>query len=412
MKTKEKFNVEIDRLNHQGQGICKIQDHIVFIKQALPQENVEIIIEKINKKFIEASITSLNKKSKDRIEVTCPYYEKCGGCDIMHMNYESQLKFKNDKIKDIIKKYTHENIKINNIVSKEQYNYRNKVTFQVKEKIGFYKEKTYEIIDVKNCQISSKKINEILKILRTLDLKNINKIVIRTTNYNNETMVILNTKEKIKQEIFVEKLKHTVNSIYTYNKNYELIYGEKYIIEKLGNLKFIISPDSFFQVNTNMTYELYSIVKKYCDCNKNDYVLDLYCGTGTIGLFLADTCKELIGIEINKYAIKDANNNKELNKIKNAQFICGDSGKILKQLKYKPNIVIVDPPRSGLDTLAINQVISLKPEKIVYVSCDPMTLARDLNILKEHYNIIELTPVDMFPNTHHVESVVLLQKKD
>ena len=219
-------------------------------------------------------------------------------------------------------------------------------------------------------------------------------------------MVVINSVGKINNNI-LDCLKNKVTSIYN---NDELIYGESYIVDKIGDYKFVISPKSFFQVNTLMAYKLYSKVLEYCGDLSNKRVLDLYCGTGTIGLFVSKGCLELVGIEICESAVMDANKNKELNNVSNARFICGDSGIELKKLNYKPDIVIVDPPRSGLDKLAINEVISLNAERLVYVSCDPVTLARDLNILKEYYNILEITPVDMFPNTHHVESVVLLTK--
>ena len=187
------------------------------------------------------------------------------------------------------------------------------------------------------------------------------------------------------------------------------IYGSEYIVDMIGDKKFVISPDSFFQVNTPMAYKLYSKVKEYAgnidDCN----VLDLYCGTGTIGLFVGG--KSLIGVEINESAIHDANINKNLNDISCAKFYCGDSGKVLKKLDKNFDVVIVDPPRSGLSELSINEVISVGSNRVVYVSCDPVTLARDLNIFKECYDIKEISLFDLFPNTHHVESVCLLKKK-
>lgn len=405
------MNYLIKSLNHQGKGITRINNKVTFVDNALPNEIVEINISKETKKYIEAKVKKYEKKSQERTQEKCPYYNNCGGCDIMHMNYKTQLEFKKNKVKEIINKFTKENVLINEIIYKEQFNYRNKATFHVKEKIGFYKEKSYEIIEIDKCLISSKKINEILSILKKLELNNIKSIVIRTSNHDNSTMVILDIINNIDENIFINNLKNNIDSLYTLkDKNYKLIYGNKYITEKLGDLKFIVSPDSFFQVNTNMAYKLYEKVKEYAKSTKEERILDLYCGTGTIGLFLASSCKEVVGVELNKYAINDANYNKELNKIQNAKFICGDSGKILKSLKYKPDIIIVDPPRSGLDNLAINQIISLNSKKIIYVSCDPVTLARDINILKEKYEIKEITPVDMFPNTQHVECVCVLNR--
>ena len=193
--------------------------------------------------------------------------------------------------------------------------------------------------------------------------------------------------------------------------NNKKIYGDD-LYEDLNGLKFVISPLSFFQVNKYNTINLYNKILDYCNLSGNEVVLDLYCGTGTIGSFVSKKCSKVIGIEINEDAVKDANKNKEINNLNNIEFICGDSGKILKNNKYKNiDIVIVDPPRSGLSDLSINEIININPKKIIYTSCDPVTLARDLRKLSEKYDVLELTPVDMFPNTYHVESVCLLERK-
>lgn len=407
----DNYEFLIDRLNHQGKGITNISEKVVFVDNALPGEKVNVKIDKVNKKFLEASVLNYILKSDNRVKPKCPYYDVCGGCDIMHMSYDYQHDFKFNKVKDIIKKFVKEDIVINDILYKEQFNYRNKTTFHVDKKIGFYKNKTYELVSIDNCLISSNEINSVLSILSNMDLSNIKSIVIRSSYNNHSIMVILDIIDKINENMFINKLKNKVNSIYVKEKNYKLIYGDRYIVDKIGNLKFVISPDSFFQVNTNMANVLYNKVKEYASVDKTKTVLDLYCGTGTIGLFLADSCKELIGVELNKSAINDANINKELNGFNNVKFICGDSGKVLKKLNIKPDIVIVDPPRSGLDKLAINEVINLHSKKIVYVSCDPVTLARDLNILKEFYDIKEISLVDMFPNTNHVEVICYMSKK-
>lgn len=411
MEVGDILEVEIVGLNHQGKGITRVDNKVIFVSNALVSEVVKICISKVSKKFLEAYVLEYIKISDSRVIPQCPYYLECGGCDIMHMSYESQHEFKVNKVKEIINKFVKEDIKICDIIYGEQYNYRNKATFHVNEKIGYYKEKTYELIDIDKCMISSSEINNILSILSDMDLRNIKSVVVRSSYDNKNIMVILDIVDKIDKNMFVDKLKDYVSSIYIKNKDYSLIYGDKYIIDKIGDLSFVISPDSFFQVNTYMAYKLYSKVLEYSKVDKDKKVLDLYCGTGTIGLFLVSKCKELVGVEINSSAINDANINKDLNGFNNVRFICGDSGKVLKKLNYKPDIVIVDPPRSGLDNLAINQVIDLKASRVVYVSCDPVTLARDLNILKEYYKILEISLVDMFPNTHHVESVCELELK-
>jgi 23S rRNA (uracil1939-C5)-methyltransferase len=325
------------------------------------------------------------------------------------MNYSFQHDYKINKVCDIIKKFVHDEIKINEISYDNQFYYRNKATFHVKEGIGYYKEKTYDLIDIDKCMISSMEINNVLNILKKMILNNIESVVVRSSFYDKSVMVIFKVVGKVDEKYLIDSLKDNVSSIYIKGDKYKLIYGNEYIIDMIGDKKFVISPDSFFQVNTPMAYKLYSKVKEYAGNLDNSNVLDLYCGTGTIGLFVGG--KTIVGVEINESAIHDANINKELNGISNCKFICGDSGKVLKRLDKNFDVVIVDPPRSGLSELSINEVISVGTDRVVYVSCDPVTLARDLNIFKEYYHIKEISLFEMFPNTHHVESVCLLEKK-
>lgn len=397
--------LKIEKLDHYGRGITKLDNKTIFVENALPDEIVEINIIKEKKKYSEANVSKYFQKANNRIEPNCPYYNSCGGCNIMHLSYKDQLKFKQNKIENIIKKYLNEQIKINNIVASDKIEfYRNKVTFQVREKIGFYKEHTYDIINIDNCIISDKLINKSIKYLKNLNLKEINKIICRTGL--DELMIIIETQNK---NLDITPLKEIASSIYLkINNKYIHAYGNKNIYEKLENYKFKISPDSFFQVNIDTCSKLYNKVKEYIGSNKN--VIDLYCGTGTIGIFISKN-NNVIGIEINEYAIKDAEENKKINKIDNINFICGDSGKKLKQLKFNPNIIIVDPPRSGLNKETINNILKFGSKEIIYISCDPMTFVRDLNILNKYYDIKEITPFDMFPNTYHIENIAYLVKK-
>ena len=397
--------IEITSLDHYGRGIGKINNKIVFVKNALPGEIVEIIITEEKKNYTEAKCKSIIKKADNRIESKCPHFNSCGGCDILHMNYPTQLKFKQDKINNIINKFLNTDIDINNIIHCDNnFNYRNKTTFQVKENLGFYKNKSYDIIPIEKCLISNELINKAIPQLKKIDLKYIEKIICRATN--NELMVIL---DSTKDTLNIEVLKEVASSIYIKcNNKYRLIYGKEYIIEKLDNYTYLISPDSFFQININVCLKLYRKIKEYVGTNKN--VLDLYCGTGSIGIFVSEN-NNVLGVEINEYAIKDAIKNAKLNNIQNIKFICEDSGKALKNIKFKPDIIIVDPPRSGLSKETIENIFKINPQKLIYVSCDPMTLARDLNIINKKYKIIELTPFDMFPNTKHVECLVYLENK-
>ena len=403
------YDVVIDRLDHQGRGIGYINGKIVFVKNALPGESVNVKIVRENKKFYEGVVIDFYSQSSDRVNVDCPYYNDCGGCDIMHMSYDFQHVYKINKVRDIIRKFVHSDFVIDDIGYDNQFYYRNKATFHVKKGIGYFKEKTYDLISIDKCMISSNEINSVLDILKKMDLNNVCQVVVRSSYFDKSVMVIFSVEGKVDEGYIIDSLKDNVSSIFIKSDKYKLIYGKEYITDMIGDKKFIISPDSFFQVNTPMAYKLYSKVKEYAgnldDCN----VLDLYCGTGTIGLFVGG--KRLVGVEINESAIHDANINKDLNGISNVKFYCGDSGKVLKRLDKNFDVVIVDPPRSGLSLLSINEVIGVGAKRVVYVSCDPVTLARDLNIFKEYYDIKEISLFDMFPNTHHVESVCLLEKK-
>lgn len=399
----------VDRLNHQGKGICLVDSRVVFVSDCLPGERVKIKIDHVSKKFLSGVVIDRLSDSSSRVDVKCPYYSSCGGCDIMHMSYSFQHDFKFNKVTDIIRKFVHENIKINEIIYDEQFYYRNKATFHVKEGIGFYKDKTNDLIDIDKCLISSIEINSVLSALKKMNLSNVDSAVVRSSHFDKSIMVIFSVIGKVDEGYLIDSLKDIVSSIYIKKDKYKLIYGSEYIIDKIGDLRFVISPDSFFQVNTPMAYKLYSKVRDYAGNLDDSNVLDLYCGTGTIGLFVGG--KSLVGVEINESAIHDANINKDLNNISNCRFICGDSGKVLKGLNKNFDVVIVDPPRSGLSELSINEVISVGANRVVYVSCDPVTLARDLNIFKEFYDIKEISLFDLFPNTNHVESVCLLVKK-
>lgn len=396
---------KIDSLDHYGRGITKIDNKIAFIENALPEEIIEVKIDKEKKKYIEGSVLKYIEKSIKRVNVDCPYYESCGGCNIMHLSYQDQLKFKQEKIENIINKHLKENIKINNIISSDtNTNYRNKVTFQVEENIGFYKNNTYKIINIDNCLISNNIINKSISYLKKLNLKDINKITCRIAS--NELMIIIDTNNT---NLDITPIKEIASSIYLkIDTKYIHVYGNKYIYETLDVYKFKISPDSFFQININTCSKLYNKIKEYVGKNKN--LIDLYCGTGSIGIFVSEN-NNVIGIEINEQASKDAIENKKINNLNNIDFICGDSGKKLKELNFKPDVIIVDPPRSGLNKETINNILNFNPKELIYVSCDPMTLIRDLNILKDNYKIEEITPFDMFPNTYHIECLTYLKKK-
>ena len=389
----KKLVVKIENLDHFGRGIAKVNNMPIFVENSLIDEEVEIIVTKEKKNYMEGIVDKYIKTSPIRVVSKCPYYDNCGGCDLLHLSYEEQLKYKENKVKEIIKKFSDLEC-VNSIVGSKQFNYRNKITLQVNKEIGYFKKKTNDIIAIDKCLLVDDKINKIIVELKKLDISKINKIVIRVTNLESMVVFYGNITSKINLD---------VDTIIVNNK---VIKGNGYIKENINGLNFIISPTSFFQVNNIGMINIYNKVLNYIDGGN---VLDLYCGTGTIGIYVSKKANNVLGIELNKEAIKDAQINKKLNNIKNIDFISGDVGTILSRNNFKADIVIVDPPRAGLDNNSISNIIKIHPNKIIYVSCDPVTLARDLNILKEHYDVLEITPFDMFGNTYHVECVCLLK---
>lgn len=397
--------IEITSLDHNGSGIGRLNEKIVFVRNALPEEIVDIKIINEKRKFIEANVSKYIKKSSKRIDSPCPYFDICGGCDILHLSYNDQLIFKQEKIENIVNKYIGNSIKVNKIIgSSTNFGYRNKTTFQVKEKLGLYKNKSYDIVPIDKCLISDNLINKAIKYLNKLELSKITKIICRV-GYDG-LMIIIETND---ENINIDCIKDISSSIYLkINNEYKLVYGNEYIYENINGYKYLVSPDSFFQINLDTCTKLYNKIKEYVGTNKD--VLDLYCGTGSIGIFVSKN-NNVLGIEINKYATCDALKNKEINNITNIDFVCGDSGKMIDNLDFNPDVIIVDPPRSGLDKRTIENIIKIKSKELIYVSCDPMTLVRDLKLLNKYYDIKEITPFDMFPNTKHVECLTLLNLK-
>lgn len=396
--------IKIDTLDHYGRGIGKINNKIIFVDNALPGEIIEPIIVKEKKNYVEGYVKNYIKKSEKRIKEKCIYFNSCGGCDLLHLEYKNQLEFKMEKVKNIVSKYLNKNIKINEIIkSDNEFNYRNKITLKVNNKIGFFEKRSNNIVEINECKLALPIINNAIKYLKKLDLSHINSITLRT---NSKDLMIIIEADK---DIDINYIKPIAYSIYIKRNNvYNLVYGEKYLLEYVDNYKFLVSPDSFFQINLNVCAKLYKKIKDYTRYAHN--ILDLYCGTGTIGIY-AHTNNNLLGVEVNKYAIKDANKNMKLNNITNAKFICGKSEEIINKIKLSPDVIIVDPPRGGMDKKAIRYILNSNASKVIYVSCDPMTLVRDLKMLSDNYKIIEITPFDMFPNTFHVENVCLMEKK-
>ena len=393
----EEVLVKCEKLDHFGRGLGHVSGKIIFVPDLLPNEEALVKITVDKKKYMVGEVIRLVKKSNDRIESKCPY-KNCG-CGLKSLNYLKTLEFKKDKVIDILKRYGKIEGAVKEIISSDNiYGYRNKITLKVQNgKLGYFKNGSNDLIEINRCEIASEKSNEIIKVLKKSDLNKVKEVIIKDFG---EVMVI------IKGDMDIEKLKSLASSIYI---NDNLVYGKENIIARLGEFKFYVSKDSFFQVNMDVALKLYNKVLEYLDNSSGKSVLDLYCGTGTISLFLSKHFDKVIGIEINEEAVKCAFLNKDLNNISNVRFICGDVSKEIHHLKA--DNIVVDPPRSGLTNEGINDILKINPERLVYVSCDPMTLARDLKLLGAKYEVKEVTLFDMFPWTYHVESVCLLVRK-
>ncbi len=397
--------IQITKYDHEGRGIAKINNKIIFVPNTCINDVINVRIIKEYPKYYLGGIVNYIEENPSKIKPQCPYYNDCGGCNISIMNYQDQLKFKQEKLANIFNHNLNINIPINITPSSESYHYRNKITLHVQNGIlGLYREETHNLIPIDKCLLVSDNVNNLIKtILKDIELTTVKNIIIKEQEH--KIQLIING--KIDQKQVVSKLKSQVVSIINNNQT---IYGTTHLKVSINNLIFQISPQSFFQVNTNTIIKLYNQVLKYASPTKNDTIIDLYCGTGSIGLYLSKYCKQVIGIELNPQAIKDAKENARLNKITNATFIEGDVKDIINN-KYQANIIIVDPPRKGLDQKTINIILTIKASKVIYVSCNPITLVRDLKQLMSTYQIIDTTGVDLFPQTSHVECVCVLNRR-
>jgi len=394
-------NVKVVGQDHKGRGIVKVNRMPIFVEEALKDEICTVEVIKETSKYKEGKV--IEKKISHSIKPKCPYYGICGGCHLQHQRYEEQLKFKESKVKEVLKKFAGIELPLNPIIHDQEWGYRNKVTLH---NLGFYQKNSKQVVPIKKCLLVNEKINEIMERLQEHS-KNSNQImeeaVIRVTN---KEEVLLNVSGKIHKKT----LQKQFSDIDVLIANNTKLKKQDYVTDELLGKRFKISSDSFYQVNRFVTSKLYEQVINVFKNQKRKTVLDLYCGTGTISLLVAPYAERVIGIEVIQDAIKNANDNKVLNKIENVEFICGKVEDYIEKFE-EIDATIVDPPRAGLDSKTVTAILKIKPQTVVYVSCDPVTLARDLKALKEEYEIIKITPVDMFPNTYHVECVCVLNRR-
>ena len=398
--------MKIEKLDYYGRGISRSSGKVYFIENALKDEDVSITLLKEKKKYCEAKSKEISNISKDRTEAKCKYYNICGGCQLMHIKEEKQEEFKKEKVEEILKKFLNYNKDVNDIVFSKNFNYRNKVVLHVKDnKLGFYKNKTNELIEIDKCLLLNPVINDLISYLKNyIELKDIEKITIKVGNKTNEVMLIIDG-----SIAYYQNLLEIVDVLII---NEKVMTTKDYITSYIGNKKYIIKRNSFFQVNYDISTRMYNKVKDVIVKKKSKNVLDLYCGTGTIGIYISDVVSKITGIEVVSDAIESANTNKKINNVENIEFILG---KVEDKLDFISNnnidTVVVDPPRSGLHKKVIPTLEKISPKTIIYVSCDPITMARDIKLLSNNYELVEVTPYDMFPNTYHVECVCVLNLK-
>ena len=449
-KNKE-YIVDIVDIGQGGVGVGKHDGFTVFVEGGLIEDKVKVRINKSKKNYAEGDMVEILEKSPFRVDRICSDSLKdCGGCQIQELDYQKQLDIKTNEVKQVISRIGKlEGVKIHNTIGmNEPLRYRNKAQFPIQKlnnapALGFYKKKSHDIISMDKCVIQHDVNDKIMKIVKTYinaygvsiyDEKShtgvLRHLVTKVGFTTNEVMVVLvaNGKKLPYLKELASVLEENVPGFKTLvvnvnrsktnvilGKENNIIYGEGKINDYIGDLVFEISPLSFFQVNPVQTEVLYNKALEYTDLQENDTVFDIYCGIGTISLFLAQRAKKVYGIEIVEDAIIDAKVNAKLNNLDNVEFYVGEAEEVVPNM-YKEgktaNVVVVDPPRKGCDEKVLDTIVSMSPDKVVYVSCNPSTLARDLNYLDERgYKCTEIQPVDMFPHTMHVECVAKLSKK-
>ena len=392
------MKVNIIKFDHFGQGIGKQNEKIVFVKNVLPGEIVDIKITKEKKNYLEAKIEKIIKESKDRVKPVCPYYDKCGGCNFLHTTYNLEKEFKLEKGKELLGK-------IDNFYETNNLNYRNKVTLHVKDnKLGFYEEKSNDIVEIDHCYLLDDSINRVIKDLKEIDL----------SSYGIERIIIKSHLNKILMDIDKEIDNGFVNKfdyVDTIISNEKIVKGTGFIEEEIDHKIFKITPKAFFQVNKLGLENINKIIQVFLKNKSINSVLDLYSGTSLWGILVSDYVKEVTSIEINKEACHNANFNIKRNNIENIKVINGSVEDYIDKFK-DIDLVIIDPPRSGLDKKTREYLNRISSKYIIYISCYMQTLQRDLEELKEKYDIKEINLVDMFRGTYHVETVCLLCRKN
>ncbi len=449
LKKNTEVEIEITGTTHDGSGVGRYEDFVVFVPFCAEGELVRVQILSVKKKLAYAKLISVMRKSPERVEPDCPVFYKCGGCAFRHITYEEELRVKYSRVADALSKIGGLDIKPEEILgSEETCGYRNKAQYPVGISkdggvvTGFFAPRSHRIVNCMDCRLQPKIFETILvAVMKWMDDNKIlpydeatgdgliRHIYIRRALVTGQTLVCLvinndSCPHSVKLVNILRAISDDiVGVVLNINKAFTnvilgsvccTVWGSDRITDILGHVKLEISPLSFYQVNSAQALRLYKIAESFAMLTGNETLLDLYCGTGSIGLFMAHGAKKVIGVEVVPEAIEDAKRNAALNGINNARFICADAGEAAKQLCFEgcqPDVVVLDPPRKGCDNLTIDSVVSMQPRRVVYVSCDPATLARDLAAFRRKgYSCERVKPVDMFPRTPHVECVALMSR--
>lgn len=456
IRKNDEYIVDIIDNGIKGEGIAKIDGFTIFIPNAIKGEKVKIKILKVLTSNGYGKILDIIEKADSRCIEDCDTYKRCGGCTLRHIKYNETLNIKKNIVENTLKKQNLEYVKVNNCIGMENPKfYRNKLQYPFGTNdlgspiIGVFAERTHTVIETKECMIQNELIQNIVYDVFLFIKKNnikvysektrkgtIRHVVIRIGVKTEEVMVTLVVNEDKEDKNYIKcenklidyiknkykEVKTIIKNINNKNTNVilgdrnEVLYGNGYILDELLGYKFKISNMSFYQVNPVQTEKLYSKAIEYADIKKDDIIFDLYCGIGTIGICASENCKHLYGIETIDEAIEDAKKNAKINNLNNTSFYVGNVEDILPKFVEKnniiPDVVFIDPPRKGCERMVLDTMLKIKPKKIVYISCNPATLARDLKILEYEYKIKEITPVDMFPYTSHIETVTVLTLKN
>ena len=458
-------NLPVTGYAAEGKALGRIDGKVVFVEGAVPGDVADVLITKNKKDWAEGKAIKIKEFSKERVAPFCIHFGICGGCKWQMLPYQKQLEYKQQEAADAFKRIGKltEIVMLPIIGSENTIRYRNKLEFTFSNKkfltpqqleelqddawpggaLGYHVPRLYDkIIDIYECWLMDDVNNTARNLLRDFSVANeysyydikehkgwLRNIIIRNST-TGELMINLvfgyddkTEREKICNHL-LEKIPSITTLLYTINSKWndtiydidtKIVSGKGYIIEKLGDFNFKISPKSFFQTNSKQAEQLYNVVKDFAALNGNEIVYDLYCGTGSIGIYLSNGTKKIIGVDVIEDAIKDAKENADINNLNHASFFCGDVIEICNDEFFsshgRPDVVIVDPPRAGLQAKLVQKIIEIAPKKIIYVSCNVATQARDLQLLNEKYMITKIQPVDMFPHTQHIECVALLKLK-